>query len=67
MIAIEINGKVFDVAEDSTLSAVLSLAGFTDGHYAVAVNQVVVPKAERDQYLLHSGDKILLFGAVKGG
>ncbi|HHH0075017.1 TPA: sulfur carrier protein ThiS [Yersinia enterocolitica] len=34
---------------------------------ALAVNQVIIPRTDWEEYQLHEGDNILLFQAIAGG
>ncbi|EKN5921628.1 TPA: sulfur carrier protein ThiS [Yersinia enterocolitica] len=34
---------------------------------ALAINQVIIPRTDWEEYQLHEGDNILLFQAIAGG
>lgn len=67
MIQITLNKELHSIAQGSTLESFLALQGFSQGHFAVAINQQIIRRELYTTTLLNDGDSILLIGAVKGG
>jgi sulfur carrier protein len=62
-----VNGEEREVADGTTLAALLAdLAVRRDG-VAVALNEDVVPRAEHGARTLHDGDRLEIIVAVAGG
>lgn len=65
---ISINQQLQDIAEEATLQAiVLAQLGDNQNGIAVAVNNKVIPKAARVDFILKEGDQILIIKATQGG
>ncbi|HVB28128.1 MAG TPA: sulfur carrier protein ThiS [Mycobacteriales bacterium] len=64
---IVVNGTARELATAATVTAVLTLLEAPETGCAVAVNAVVVPRAEWPQHILHDGDLIDVLTAVPGG
>jgi sulfur carrier protein len=64
---IEVNGEVRQVADQLTVSALLSLLGVGDGPVAVERNRQIVPRAEHPSTQLSDGDKLEVVHFVGGG
>lgn len=63
-----LNNHQKEVAEKATLqSIVIAELGDKLNGIAVAVNNTVIAKAERENYVLQSNDNILIIKATQGG
>ncbi|WP_118949686.1 sulfur carrier protein ThiS [Taibaiella helva] len=63
-----INDEPHEVAEEATLAhIVFSHLGVKQKGTAVAVNNKVIARQERDGFLLQPGDHILIIKATQGG
>ena len=67
MMTIEVNGQSRDVAEDTTVAALLSEMGVIQPHVAVEVNLEVVPRARHAETGLRDGDRLEVVTLVGGG
>lgn len=63
---IRINGENVDI-DEIRLSDYLAENGFKSERIAVECNEAMVPKAEYDDYVLHSGDIVEIVSFVGGG
>jgi sulfur carrier protein len=63
-----LNNHQKEVAEEATLQSIVAaeLGGKLNG-IAVAVNYTVIPKADREKYILQPNDTILIIKATQGG
>ena len=64
---IEVNGEPRDVAEGTTVSALLRELDVTQPHVAVEVNLEVVPRARHAETKLRDGDRLEVVTLVGGG
>lgn len=65
---ISINGDLSQIDDNSHLQSVLESRCFANkAGIAVAVNNVVVPKARWAETVLCNNDKVLIIAATKGG
>jgi sulfur carrier protein len=65
---ITLNNKPIDVAEHATLrSLVVAHTGGAQAGIAVAVNNVVIARAEHERYRLRPNDSVLIIRATQGG
>jgi sulfur carrier protein len=63
-----LNNHQKEVAEQATLqSIVVAALGNKQNGIAVAVNNTVIAKAERENYVLQPNDTILIIKATQGG
>ena len=63
-----VNNKSLDVAEGIFIPDTLKKLGIdTKNGIAIAVNNVVIPKAAWQNYTLAQGDKITVIKATQGG
>lgn len=63
-----INDKEYSYPEQKNLISVLQeLDLVTLQGIAVAINNIVIPKAEWDNYLIKDDDKIIIIKAAQGG
>jgi sulfur carrier protein len=63
-----LNNHQKEVAEQATLqSIVVAALGNKQNGIAVAVNNTVIAKAERENYILQPNDTILIIKATQGG
>jgi sulfur carrier protein len=68
MIEVSINQKGYTFPETGTLADVLPLLEIRlpDG-IAIALNEVVIPKAEWGEQVLRPGDRVFVIRATQGG
>jgi len=64
---IEVNGERREVAEGTTISALLRELDVTQPHVAVEVNLEVVPRARHAETTLGNGDRLEVVTLVGGG
>ncbi len=64
---ITVNGEQIDLPEGACLPDLLAHLQLSQQHYAIAINQEVVPRSEVPSVSLHSGDRVELVQAVGGG
>lgn len=67
MLAIILNGERREIGDVSALPELLAKIGFNAPHFAVAVNDKVVPRSERELIKIKDGDRIEVIHAVGGG
>ncbi len=65
MITIELNGRHHQLM-DTNLSAVLSELGYRQG-FAIAINQIFIPRCDYDKTVLSDGDQIEIVAPMQGG
>jgi thiamine biosynthesis protein ThiS len=66
-VQIQLNGEARDVAEGTTLAALVSHLGMKADRVAVELNLEIVPRANWDSTVLKSGDKLEVVHFVGGG
>jgi sulfur carrier protein len=64
---IEVNGEGRQVADQTTVAALLQLLGIAGGPVAVERNRQIVPRAEHATTLLADGDQLEVVQFVGGG
>jgi sulfur carrier protein len=64
---IEVNGEGRQVADHTTVAALLQLLGVDGGPVAVERNRQIVPRAEHATTLLAEGDHVEVVQFVGGG
>ena len=65
---VSINQKKFELPEDGRLADVLPLLQIAEADgIAIAVNEVVVPRAEWAGYRLREADRVFVIRATQGG
>lgn len=64
---IEVNGEPHEVAEGTTVAALLSALGVQGGPVAVERNKAIVPRAEHASTTLERGDRLEVVQFVGGG
>jgi thiamine biosynthesis protein ThiS len=62
-----VNGEPRDVAEQSTVAALVQSLGVTAPHVAVELNLEVVPRAAHGETMLREGDRLEVVTLVGGG
>ena len=62
-----LNGQPRDIAEQTTLAALLAQLNLEPRHAAVEVNLQVVPRARHAEFVLHEGDALEVVTLVGGG
>jgi sulfur carrier protein len=68
MITIRVNRKLLTLAcPPYTLTSMLDQHASRGGHYAVVVNQQVIPASQQGNYHLQEGDEIELIVPMQGG
>jgi sulfur carrier protein len=66
-VTITVNGEAREVADGSTVDALLELLGARREGAAVALNDDVVPRARHAAVALREGDRLEIIVAVAGG
>ncbi|QCR37468.1 sulfur carrier protein ThiS [Nissabacter sp. SGAir0207] len=64
---ISINDERLPLTAPLTLAALLHQLGRHQPGTALAVNQIIIPRAQWETHMLQDGDAILLFQAIAGG
>ena len=67
MIEIRINGEALQLADGTTLDALIASLGHTPAALATAVNGHFVPRSERPACRLQPGDAVTTFQPITGG
>jgi sulfur carrier protein len=62
-----VNGMPREVAEGTTITALLFELNMTARHVAVEVNLELVPRAEHSQHTLREADRLEIVSLVGGG
>jgi thiamine biosynthesis protein ThiS len=62
-----VNGESREVAERTTVAALVESLGVTGPHVAVELNLEVVPRAEHGGTVLREGDRLEVVTLVGGG
>ena len=63
---VNINDDIVEVADQTTVAALLEVLGLPDKGIAVAVNWAVIPRSDWHAPLKH-GAQVEVFAAVQGG
>ncbi len=64
---VQVNGEPREIADGSTVRALLEQLGVTQPHVAVELNLEVVPRAVHGETLLCEGDRLEVVTLVGGG
>ncbi|MDH5516200.1 MAG: sulfur carrier protein ThiS [Gammaproteobacteria bacterium] len=64
---IVLNGKQQSVADQCTISDLISQLGLADKRLAVEVNLDIIPRSEHPQHQLSADDKVEIVHAIGGG
>jgi sulfur carrier protein len=64
---VHVNGKERELADGSTIAALLEELGVKQPHVAVEVNLEVVPRAQHRETFLADGDRVEVVTLVGGG
>ena len=64
---ITVNGEPLEIADGTTLDALLETLGVRRDGTAAALNDDVVPRAQHTATALHDGDRLEIIVAVAGG
>lgn len=67
MITVHVNNKPYTTEEETSVDQFLRLIGVNPDATALALNDMVLPKARYATKSLNDGDKILLIKAFYGG
>jgi sulfur carrier protein len=62
-----VNGQPLAMPANSTLADLLTQLGHAPESIATALNGEFIPRVQRDQQTLRSGDKVTCFQAITGG
>jgi len=62
-----VNGDEYELAGDCTIAGLLNAMEANPDRVAVAVNDDVVPKAEREAFTLNEGDRVEILIFAPGG
>jgi sulfur carrier protein len=64
---IRLNGEPHGICGDPSLNALIQKLKLRRTRIAIELNRSIVPKAEWDQVVLHSGDAVEIVNFVGGG
>ncbi|HHW4678330.1 MAG TPA: sulfur carrier protein ThiS [Xylella sp.] len=64
---IQLNGESRQIAETSSIAALLAEEGLSECRVAVEVNGEIVPRLKHVGYVLHEGDRVEIVHALGGG
>ena len=64
---ITLNGKDYQVSDDTTVAILIEELGLTDQACAVEVNKALITKRNHDTHTLNEGDTVELVTLVGGG
>lgn len=64
---ITVNGEKVSCTEGITLDDLLLQLKYDKRQIAVEINEVIIPKAEYEQYIIHAGDEIEVVTFMGGG
>jgi len=67
MITIQLDGRPYDVPDNSTLAALVDALGHAPHGIATAVDGLFVPRGQRAEVTLRDGAAVLLFQPIVGG
>lgn len=67
MIEITVNGDSAELNEPMSITAFLEMKGFGGRSVAVAINSVVIRRAEFDETMISNGDTVEIVRPVGGG
>mgnify|MGYP001553682484 CR=1 FL=1 len=62
-----VNGEARQIANDSSISQLLSTLELDGRRCAVEVNAILVPRSEHDQHRLQLDDRVEIVQAIGGG
>ncbi len=66
-INITLNGETRAVPSEISLAGLITSLGYSPQALATAVNQIFVPRTEREKRVLLDGDAIFTFQPITGG
>jgi sulfur carrier protein len=64
---IQVNGQGRQIADGTTVAALLGELGVTQPHVAVEVNLELVPRGQHRETVLNAGDRVEVVTLVGGG
>ncbi|MGQ8776968.1 sulfur carrier protein ThiS [Serratia sp. NA_112.1] len=64
---IRLNDQPLELAQPISISALLQQLERHQPGTALAINQIIIPRADWANHLVQDGDDILLFQAIAGG
>lgn len=64
---IKLNGELFEIQKDATISVLLTSVDVTAKRYAIEVNEMIVPRSTHDSHVLCEGDNVEVVVAIGGG
>ena len=67
MITIYVNGAIHQIADASSVAALIDVLGYTGKRVALERNGDIVPRSQHATQLLNDGDRLELVVAVGGG
>ena len=67
MTRIQLNGVQHELAEPTSIAALLAASGHGGRTVAVEINGQIVPRSMHAQRLVHDGDQIEIVQAIGGG
>jgi len=66
-VQIQVNGKTMDIAEGTTVKALLESLGIPQQGTAVELNREIVPRSQHEKTPLKEGDRVEIVRMVGGG
>jgi sulfur carrier protein len=67
MPTIHLNGRAFDVREQTSVTALLEANGYARRAVAVEINREIVPRSSHAQHMVREGDRVEIVEAMGGG
>ena len=67
MPTIHLNGRTFDVHEQTSVAKLLEAHGYAKRAVAVEINREIVPRSAHAQHIVRDGDKVEIVEAMGGG
>ncbi len=67
MASIHLNGKPVQIADPTTVAALLDASGYARRAVAVEINREIVPKSAHAQRTIADGDRVEVVEAMGGG
>ena len=64
---IQVNGEPLELADNATISALVTQMVLEGQRYAIEVNEEIVSRSHHDTYCLSDGDQIEVVQAIGGG
>ncbi len=64
---IHLNGRAFDVNDQTSVATLLEANGYARRAVAVEINREIVPRSTHTQHMVRDGDRVEIVEAMGGG